>query len=924
MNDKRARIRNADFLDILPLSETVASALVQTVGSLRAGTPLQTGALLAALAEADGIGDWSRIWPSYEGGADAQLAAADDTRAAESGFSWLGMTLSKDLLSALRLLALMAGKYQMNPIQPGAVALALAANPGSGAARHLGELSATEHGELLERIQSDLLGRTLDGFADLSQRLAIQEAFAEGTPVSRWHVLARQATAVFCAWVAWLALRAAVGGIIGAVTVALTVLLSAAATTTSRLHGSSPSGGPRRWQVELRPRYASPAIMVMLFLIGLAGVTAFYGRHRMPALFTPTLVVLGGFLAATLLTATFHAKPRLSATAQKFPVATLLPDDFRYRTLFGTPVVLAGIAGVITWYARIGLISLRPLAPGAQLRWPDRALYWLHNVFVGAFLGKSFERAYWPLLVAAVAAAGGYFSALAAQLVLTRARRKAGVWAAGSCAAGLLIVGVSYLPATTGTARVPASHSSAASLVTSYDEETINRLHNRCQGFEPSAKGCPFTVAQTPDGQNGVLYAIALTATAGDSCAGSIVYFFDGEDLITDTTQLPPGGTPAMAGLSSPGPGQFTIAWRVNPTADVPCAQYGTVGTDPYLYSWDGATITLAAGTPPRSPEAFPPGSSMHREVPGYLARLEYCGTTSISADGSAAPLTCADGRPSWSADDHFRELRLKVLALGEHAAVRDVETAVCGDARHTNLAVASDGLQLAAAEQAWSYTALNFSRACGFPGQRMVLAKPTERNGWTSAELPVTATRASSPSIACPSARRCVAVGNFVDYSVAQPDPSGLGFPPLLVENGSSWTATEPIVLPEPTATLAAVTCPSLADCVAVGDGLLLTYSGSALTALAAPVPGGVKSSDTSVGLSAVACATPSSCVAVGDYSEYIRTPHASFPGPDRGALITGSGQRWTAVTSTASSLTSQLVNVVLPVATATMRGIA
>ena len=886
MSDEAVPAANASFLDRLSLSETVRVAISRVTEAAGSNTPLQTGALLAALAETDTQGDWGRVWPSYEGEVDALLAASNDTRSRYSGAAWHGVPLSQDLLSALRLLALIAEKYEMDPVQPGALALALAANPCSGAALHLGELSGCSHSELLERIQSDLLGTTLDDFSEVSRRWAIQELGGRA-PARHEHVLARQAGAVYCVWVAWLAVRAGVGGVIGAVIVSVAVLVSAIVIVAPRVSGRSPAGRVHQWKVELRPRYASPWFMLLLFLIGVAAVITISGRHRLPSLFAPTLSLLGCMLAIVFALGTFRIEMLVPRVASNSSTAGLSSDDFRYRRLFGTSVLLAGIVGLIVWYVRLGLLALPPPTPGTHQILSTRVLVWIRSAFITAFLGKAFDRGYWPLLVIAATAVGCYFCGLAAQLLLTRLRTKAGIWAAGSCALGLLLVAFSYSPITLGRVSTSSSNGRAVNLVIHYDEEMIDHLRDDCRAFEPATQGCPFAVAQTPDGQGGVLYAIALRATAGDSCAGSIVYFFDGEALITDTTRLPPGGMPAEAQLSSPNPGQFSVAWRVNPSANVPCVQFGTSGTDTYVYAWDGSSVILAAGGPPHPPEAFPPGSSLQRAVPDYLVRLEYCGAITVSRDGSSAPIICSDGRPSVAADRHFRQLHLRVLSLGPHATVPEIEAAVCSDVRHTNAAIASDGMQLAAAEQAWPYSALNLSEICSQSRSGTVVAKPSIRNGWEAAELPLSTFRAGSPAIACAAVDSCAAVGSFYDPSTIQPNSQGLGFPPILLGSGSSWLKAEPALLPGPAGLLFSVACPSPTRCVAVGwvsvnasqPGLLLIQSGSSVTAKAAPFPAG---NQTEIVLFSVACATASSCVAVGDDNAGL------------GILVSGAAQRW------------------------------
>jgi hypothetical protein len=174
--------------------------------------------------------------------------------------------------------------------------------------------------------------------------------------------------------------------------------------------------------------------------------------------------------------------------------------------------------------------------------------------------------------------------------------------------------------------------------VIAHDEAIINRMQSSCGGFEPASKGCPFAVTSTPDGTGGRVYAIALLATAGDSCAGSIVYFFDGEQLITDTTALPPSTTPRMARLSSPATGRISVVWRVNPAVNTPCYQFASAGTDTYLYGWNGKTMTLLSGNPPQPPKAFPsqgPTSPPTQQSPAPFAVTSSSPTSGPASGGT-------------------------------------------------------------------------------------------------------------------------------------------------------------------------------------------------------------------------------------------------------------------------------------------------
>jgi len=98
------------------------------------------------------------------------------------------------------------------------------------------------------------------------------------------------------------------------------------------------------------------------------------------------------------------------------------------------------------------------------------------------------------------------------------------------------------------------------------------------------------------------VYAIELGKDGMDSCSWGDVYFFDGERLITASHELVPHAQVGYNGVSSPGPGEFAIKYIVNPSVSTFCYQYGTAGTDTYVYRWSGSAITLVSGQPPNPP----------------------------------------------------------------------------------------------------------------------------------------------------------------------------------------------------------------------------------------------------------------------------------------------------------------------------------
>jgi hypothetical protein len=168
-----------------------------------------------------------------------------------------------------------------------------------------------------------------------------------------------------------------------------------------------------------------------------------------------------------------------------------------------------------------------------------------------------------------------------------------------------------------------------------------------------------------------------------------------------------------------------------------------------------------------------------------------------------------------------------------------------------------------------------------------------------TRAPLPsgaATGSMTGLSGVACPSARKCVAVGQYNDSSG---DYQGL----LLTQHRRSWTA---ITAPVPAhaaansgAAITAITCPSARRCVAVGYWIdsrgnshlfLLTMRGSSWTAARAPLPAGARA-DLGAGISVLACPSPTACTAVGVYNDSWGNSHLF--------LLTMRGTSWTAATA-------------------------
>jgi hypothetical protein len=146
---------------------------------------LTTGQVFAALSKVDGLVGWSRLWLSTGAPEILDLEAASDARGAR--ISWQGLVITEDLSRALQLLAQACVAFDLAPATPGLVALALVADPHTGAARALTQRGLS-HDDLLEIIQTDLIGTKLEGFELLAAKTLAEDRSIDN-PV--WEAYAR-------------------------------------------------------------------------------------------------------------------------------------------------------------------------------------------------------------------------------------------------------------------------------------------------------------------------------------------------------------------------------------------------------------------------------------------------------------------------------------------------------------------------------------------------------------------------------------------------------------------------------------------------------------------------------------------------------------------------------------------------------------
>jgi len=144
----------------ITLSSTVRTTLDAAVAACPAGQALGTGVLLDILARHDPLGAWERIWEHTGDPVQTRLASTADPDPTVIAPGPAGITdhpVTADVATSLRVLHRLVHHYGMNPVQPGAFALALVADPNTGAAQALLRHGDLSHSELLDLIARELL-----------------------------------------------------------------------------------------------------------------------------------------------------------------------------------------------------------------------------------------------------------------------------------------------------------------------------------------------------------------------------------------------------------------------------------------------------------------------------------------------------------------------------------------------------------------------------------------------------------------------------------------------------------------------------------------------------------------------------------------------------------------------------------------------
>ena len=151
-------------LDDLLLSTVTVSAL-EIAATRREGEPLGTHGILAATIAADYLGSWEalQVRSTFVDTGERQRFRDEDTTPQGT---WHNVPLTADATRALSVAARIAEHFRLLPLPPGVLVLGLVWHERSGAARALLEQADVSHAELLELVQEEILGTSLEGLED--------------------------------------------------------------------------------------------------------------------------------------------------------------------------------------------------------------------------------------------------------------------------------------------------------------------------------------------------------------------------------------------------------------------------------------------------------------------------------------------------------------------------------------------------------------------------------------------------------------------------------------------------------------------------------------------------------------------------------------------------------------------------------------
>jgi hypothetical protein len=157
----------ASPLDDLLLSTVTVSAL-EIAATRRDGEPLGTHGILAATIAVDHLGSWEALQIRATFVDTGERGRFRDEDTTPQG-TWHNVPLTADATRALSVAARIARHFRLLPLPPGVLVLGLVWHARSGAARALLEQADVSHAELVELVQDEILGTSLEGLEEAVQ-----------------------------------------------------------------------------------------------------------------------------------------------------------------------------------------------------------------------------------------------------------------------------------------------------------------------------------------------------------------------------------------------------------------------------------------------------------------------------------------------------------------------------------------------------------------------------------------------------------------------------------------------------------------------------------------------------------------------------------------------------------------------------------
>lgn len=154
-----ASVGDLAAVDDLPalMTDTVVAAFDLAAAGR---TAVHSGSLVAALARASTAARWDELWLASS--STPQCVGAVPDTVARSRVHWRGCPLSITAACAVQGALRLARTYDLGPVSPGLLTLAILRDPRAGATRAMSAGRPEVLGRLLEVCQDDLLGVSLD------------------------------------------------------------------------------------------------------------------------------------------------------------------------------------------------------------------------------------------------------------------------------------------------------------------------------------------------------------------------------------------------------------------------------------------------------------------------------------------------------------------------------------------------------------------------------------------------------------------------------------------------------------------------------------------------------------------------------------------------------------------------------------------